>query len=121
MPDPTLDPGGLGVLLETIGGDRGFLAELIETYLSDTPGLFTQLRDGLAAGDAPGVRRAAHTLKSTSATFGAVRLAAIAREVETAAADNDLTGADRRIDAAQAEFDLVRGLLQATVDAGVPT
>ena len=121
MPDPTLDPGALGVLLETVGDDREFLGELIETYLSDCPGLFAQLRDRLAARDAPGVRRAAHTLKSTSATFGAVRLAAIAREVETAAADDDLTGADRRIDAAQAEFDLVRGPLQATVDAGVPS
>ena len=121
MPDQIVDAGALSVLLETIGGDRIFLAELIETYLADSPGLIAQLRDGLAADDAPGVRRAAHTLKSTSATFGAMRLAAIAREIETAAADDDLTEAAARIDAAQAEFDLVGGQLRATADAGVPS
>ncbi len=119
MPDQTLDAGALSVLLETIGGDRIFLAELIETYLVDSPGLLATLRDGLASDDAPVVRRAAHTLKSTSATFGAMRLAAIAREVEIAAADDDLTGVGERIEAAQAEFDIVAGLLRAAADAGV--
>ena len=119
MPDQIIDAGALGVLLETIGGDRIFLAELIETYLSDSPGLIAQLRECLAAGDAPGVRRAAHTLKSTSATFGALRLAAIAREVETAAADDYLAQVAVRIDAAQAEFDLVGGPLRAAAEPGV--
>ncbi len=53
MPDPTLDPAALAELLETVGGDREFLAELIETYLGDSPGLFDELRAGLADGRRP--------------------------------------------------------------------
>ncbi len=118
MVDQTLDRTALTVLLETVGDDREFLGELIETYLADGPALFIELRRGLAAEDVSAVRRAAHTLKSTSATFGAMRLAGMAREIETAAADDDLVDLGPRIDAAQAEFALVGGQLRATAEPG---
>ncbi len=111
MPDPTLDPAALADLLETVGGDREFLAELIETYLGDSPGLFGELRAGLAEGDAAAVRRAAHTLKSTSATFGATRLAGICRDIEAAAAADDLAELDPRREAAETEFEAVAAAL----------
>jgi HPt (histidine-containing phosphotransfer) domain-containing protein len=119
MPDRTLDRAALTVLLDTVGGDREFLGELIETYLADSPALFVELHAGLASGDATAVRRAAHTLKSTSATFGATRLAEIAKEIETAAAAGDLTGLGPRVEAAQAEFDAVGVELQAVAAEGV--
>ena len=113
MPDPTLDPSALDALLDTVGGDREFLAELIETYLGDGPGVFEDLRAGLAADDAAVVRRAAHTLKSTSATFGAANLAAICRGIEASAAANDLTELATRVEAAESEFEAVTAALQA--------
>ena len=113
MPDPTLDPGPLDELLETVGGDREFLGELIETYLNDTPALLAALTRGLADGDAVVVRRAAHTLKSTSATFGATRLAWLGREIEAAASADDLAGLGPQVEAAEAEFDLVAPALRA--------
>ncbi len=119
MADETLDRTALTVLLDTVGDDREFLSELIETYLADGPALFVELRGGLASGDVTAVRRAAHTLKSTSATFGAMRLAGLAREIETAAADDDLVDLGPRIEAAQAEFDLVGGQLRAAAEPGV--
>jgi HPt (histidine-containing phosphotransfer) domain-containing protein len=112
MPDETLDRAALAGLLDTVGGDREFLVELIETYLADSPRLLAGLRAGLAAGDAVAVRRDAHTLKSTSATFGATRLATMCREIEAAAAVPDLAGLAPRIEAVAAEFETVAAALR---------
>jgi HPt (histidine-containing phosphotransfer) domain-containing protein len=112
MPEQTLDPAALAELLETVGGDREFLAELIETYLGDSPGLFAELRTGLAAGDAGVVRRAAHTLKSTSASFGATNLAGICRGIETSAAAGDVADVGPQVAAAETEFEAVSAALQ---------
>ncbi len=112
MPDPTLDPAALDELLETVGGDREFLTELIETYLGDSPGLFDELRTGLADGDADVIRRAAHTMKSTSASFGATHLAGICRGIETAAAAGELADLGPQVETAEAEFEAVSVALQ---------
>jgi len=59
MPEAPIDDAAFAELLETVGGDLEFLAELIDTYLGDSPGLFAQLRAAIAAGDAVTARRAA--------------------------------------------------------------
>ena len=46
---PTLDEGVLTELTETAGGDIGFVVELIDTFLADTP---AQL-DAMAARSRP--------------------------------------------------------------------
>ncbi len=113
MPDPTIDPAAIAQLLETVGDDREFLGELIESYLGDSPALFDDLRAGLAAGDEVAVRRAAHTLKSTSATFGATDLAATCRQIEASAGAGDLVGLGPQVDTAELEFDAVSAALRA--------
>ena len=113
MPDETLDKAALAELLETVGDDRGFLVELIATYLGDSPGLVAGMRSGLASGDAAEVRRAAHTLKSTSATFGASRLASVSREIEAAAAVDEIAGLGSQVEAAAAEYEAVAEALRA--------
>jgi HPt (histidine-containing phosphotransfer) domain-containing protein len=118
MPDSPLDGATFAELLETIGGDREFLAELVQTYLADCPALFAELRGALAGGDAGGVRRAAHTLKSTSATFGAGELAAQCREIEAAATAGSLAGLEARVDQAVASYGRVETALRAAMTAG---
>ncbi|MCJ7710997.1 MAG: Hpt domain-containing protein [Chloroflexi bacterium] len=118
MPEETLDRVALAELLETVGGDQEFLVELIETYLGDSPILLVDLRDGLTAGDAAAVRRAAHTLKSTSASFGATRLATTCREIEAAAGAEGLGALGPRVEEAAAEFEAVAAALRAIADAG---
>ena len=113
MPDEILDQATLAGLLETVGGDREFLVELIGTYLGDSPTLIAGLRAGLASGDAAAVRRAAHTLKSTSASFGATRLVTICREIEAAAAADDLGELGSRADRAATEYEAVAAALRA--------
>ncbi len=62
-------------------GDE-FVRELVQTFLDDAPSLLVALRAAAAQGDAAAFRRAAHTIKSNSSTFGATALAAQARELE---------------------------------------
>lgn len=76
------DPSALDTLLETIGGDEDALQELIESFLEEGPVLVTQIETSAAAGDIEGLRRAAHTMKSSAADFGAGTLSAICRDIE---------------------------------------
>jgi len=59
-----------------------FVRELIETFLAEAPGMLDDLRHALAMNDADRFRRAAHSLKSNSHTFGASALGAMARDLE---------------------------------------
>jgi len=118
MPDTPIDLAAFAELLETVGGDRDFLAELVETYRADCPLLFAELRAAVAAGDSPAARRAAHTLKSTSASMGALGLAAQCREIEAAAAAGDLDELDERVEQAAATYADVEAALRAAVTAG---
>ena len=81
--DPAIDVAALDALEQAIGDDRAFLRELVETYLEDAPRQIEALRTGLGTRDVERVHRAAHTLKSISATVGAEALSAAARELET--------------------------------------
>ena len=92
-------------------GDPATLVELLNSYLDDAPELIQQMRDGLARGDIEQVRRAAHSLKSNSASFGANRLAGMARELEMIARGGTLEGAAPKLGAVEAEYAQVSALL----------
>ena len=77
---PTIDPVTFEALQQTAGAD--FVGELVDTFLEEAPAMLAELRSALAAGNADGFRRAAHSLKSNSLTFGALHLGALARELE---------------------------------------
>lgn len=81
---PVVDAAVLEELAASVGGDRGFVDELIRTYLDDAEGQLASISAALAADDPVALIRPAHTLKSSSATLGAKRLAARARALEMA-------------------------------------
>ena len=75
--------------------DSGFLAELIDTYLDDTPNRLHNMRGALDAGEAEVFVREAHTLKSSSANLGAMRLSQLAQRLEaTAATEKEILRAE---------------------------
>jgi HPt (histidine-containing phosphotransfer) domain-containing protein len=84
--------------------DPASLVELLESYLDDSPELIRQMHLGLAAGDVDGVRRAAHSLKSNSASFGGNRMANAARELEMIAKSGTLEGAEPRLATVEVEY-----------------
>jgi signal transduction histidine kinase/CheY-like chemotaxis protein/HPt (histidine-containing phosphotransfer) domain-containing protein len=102
-----IDPAVIGGLLAMLGGSTESMGDLIDTFLDDAPRLLAQLRDDLVAGDAGGVRRIAHGLKSNGADFGATRLTELCRELETVGKSEDLTRAPGLLERIEAEYGLV--------------
>jgi HPt (histidine-containing phosphotransfer) domain-containing protein len=86
---------------------------LIERFFQDVDRLFDEARQALKQKQADDLRRAAHSLKSTSATFGAMELSAVARELEHLARDGVLEGTAGLISRAEAEFARVEAALEA--------
>lgn len=86
QPQPAiLDEEVLDELRASVEGDRAFVVELVEAYLSDGATHVAEVEAAVSAGDAAALVRPAHTLKSSSATVGALRLAGLARELEVLA------------------------------------
>ncbi len=56
--------------------------EVIDLYLDDTPKLLAQMQRALSQGGVKLLHRAAHTLKPTSSTLGAIRFAYLCEELE---------------------------------------
>lgn len=103
-------------LLETVGGDREFLAELMVTYFDDTIPLFAAMHQASAAQDAELLRRSAHSLKSNSANFGALELARLCLEIEQAGKQGSFAGVAEQISQAETEYALVKAELETLRD-----
>jgi CheY-like chemotaxis protein len=106
-----IDAKALTRLADGTGGDTGFVSELIDQFLIEAPGLIGAARAGLDAGDGDEVRRAAHTLKSNAATFGAGELADLSRQLEEAARQGLLEEGARLLDAVSDAFVIVQEAL----------
>ncbi len=100
-----LDLSAFQRLRATLGrqADR-MLPNLIEEFYQDVDRLLGESRQALEQGQADDLRRASHTLKSTSATFGAMALSTVARELENLARDGVFEGVARQIARAEKEF-----------------
>jgi histidine phosphotransfer protein HptB len=101
-------------LREMMGAD--FMVELVDTYLQDSPEMLQQMRQALDAQDADSFRRAAHSLKSNSANFGATQLAEQARMLEMMAKEGRLDQVGDSLDQVEAEFSRVKIDLEALRD-----
>jgi len=89
--------------LRELGGED-FVAEIVATFLTDTPPLIASLRAALHDGNAPDVRRAAHTLKSNGQTFAAASFSEVCRELEQRARSGELDGAGELADRIDVEY-----------------
>ena len=76
-----------------------FINELIDTFLDDAPMMMQEMKSALEAGDTDTFRRAAHSMKSNAATFGASQLAELAKELEALGRENRLAEAGNRLTA----------------------
>lgn len=81
-----LDPAALDRLRELDpDGQHGVLPRVLATYVSSLERIQVQLRDRMAVGDLPGAGALAHTLKSSSASVGALELSERCVRLERAA------------------------------------
>lgn len=114
----TLDRATLAELLEMVGDDPDFVAELVETYLGDARDLLGAMRTAARSASTTAMLRPAHTLKGNSLNLGATRLAEICRGLEEGARRGALDGAEEEVAAAEAEFVRVAEALEAARAAG---
>jgi HPt (histidine-containing phosphotransfer) domain-containing protein len=107
-----VDSAALERLVKIIGDEPGPLAALIDTFHDDVQRLVDSARRGLQQGQAEEVRRAAHTLKSTAAAFGAARFSELSRSLESLAGAGTLDEAADLIPRIEAEYQAVRIALE---------
>jgi PAS domain S-box-containing protein len=108
-----LDQSVIHRLAASLGsGGRASVDGLIATFLLHLPDQLAALRSAVERNDAQEVRRGAHTLKSNAASFGALPLADLCRELETLAKAGTLEGAPDHVSRIEAELERVTGELE---------
>ncbi len=107
-----LDPAALENLREMVGGDVEFIAELTNTFLVEAPRMLSNMRQALESKDATLLHRAAHSLKSSSAEFGAMALSGSCRELEKMGRNGVFSGVDELLGRAEAEYAQVKVALE---------
>ncbi len=110
MTEQLIDQATFNSMREMVGED--FIDELLETYFEDSPRLIAELRQSLIQGDTSAFQRAAHSLKSNSASFGAMGLAAQARELEYIGRDGQLDGTADKLAQLEATYQQVHQALR---------
>ncbi len=80
------------------------LGEIIDAYFTSSTRLLEDLRQAVGAGEAQAMRGAAHTLKSSSASLGALALAELCKDLETLGRDNRTEGAAELLVKVEAEY-----------------
>ena len=94
-------------------GDPDIVAEVGGLFLKHSPDKVKAILEALETGDAKGLYLAAHSLKSSSAYIGAMRLSALAKDLEMMGRSGTLEGARNLAKRLQEEFDLATKALQA--------
>ena len=107
VPLPGLDAEALGRLtaLDPSGESR-LLERVLKAFQGSAARLVPQLEAGRAGADWNAVRLVAHTLKSSSASIGALALSALCAQVEAAIRTDATAGLDAHILAMTRELDL---------------
>lgn len=108
-----IDPKKFADFRETMGAD--FIGEVIAVFNEDAPELLKNLEQALVGNDAELFRRAAHSLKSNSAAFGAEILAGLARELEMMGKECRLAEAAEKVALTAAEYQRVQQALKEMV------
>lgn len=102
MAPPAIDQATFEELQQTAGVE--FVRELVDTFLAEAPSMLASLDRALAERNADEFRRAAHSLKSNSNTFGASALGALARDLELSGIEPVLAADCRPLEALRLEY-----------------
>lgn len=115
---PVIDQEVLEGIVEIFGGDdQTAILDLIDTFLVESVKQCEEMNGALAASDWTLLHRMAHSLKSSSATFGAMRLSQVSARLEQLAksgcVDDDCAGVMATL---LAEYDAACDLLRKERD-----
>ena len=113
-----LDAAALGRLrdLDPTGTNQ-LMSRIMVAFEASLQRLLPQLAQAQETQDCNVIRHVAHTLKSSSASIGALHLSALCSELEATARVGEIDGLDSRINAMRAECKLVSVALKETFAA----
>jgi HPt (histidine-containing phosphotransfer) domain-containing protein len=94
-------------------GQNRLLDRIFNAFEQSIGRLMPQLDAARAGADWQGVRHVAHTLKSSSASIGAIKLSQICADIETMVRQSQVQGLSERLDAMGAEVARVLAALRA--------
>ena len=117
----TLDTSVLTALSDSDGGDNAFVADLVETYLSDGAVQLAAIDEAVQSSEAEALVRPAHTLKSSSRTVGTNRLGELSRQIEMLGRSGSTTGAGELAAEARTEWVDITAALRAWLSDGAAT
>lgn len=93
-------------------GAPGLVARLAALYLQDAPNLIARMKQAVDGRDCEALRAAAHTLKSSSANVGAMKLHGLCRDLEAAAREHQVANPVERVATIEEEFMAARTILR---------
>lgn len=112
--EPVIDALTFAELKMTVGAD--FIGELVDAYLDDTPRLISELAESLLQQDTTKFSRMAHSIKSSSASLGALPLSLLAKELEMMGKQGDLSEAESKVKHLQDNYFQVQKKLEELRD-----
>jgi len=104
-PPSSIDAKAIARLQATLGKRAAeMLPVLLDSFFKDAVRLQEQARRALAEGKADELRRAAHTLKSNCANFGATQAASLCQELENLAKSGQMDEASGLLERIEIEY-----------------
>jgi CheY-like chemotaxis protein/HPt (histidine-containing phosphotransfer) domain-containing protein len=110
--DGSFDTSAIDKLRDLVGGEQSALSELINSYLNDTSNLLRDVHQAIEKDDAELLRRAGHSLKSSSLDFGAPALSKLGKQLEEIGKQKTTANASELLAQAEVQFEPVRVALE---------
>ncbi|MGB5395889.1 MAG: Hpt domain-containing protein [Gammaproteobacteria bacterium] len=106
MENPAIDSDAYNAVKEAMGD---IFVDLIQTFQDYVPGQINKLGEAIAQSDSEGVFNAAHAIKSSSGTIGALGLASSAEHIEQLGRTGSIDGLDQ-------QFENLQNLYQQAIE-----
>lgn len=113
QPQPIIDQTTFDALKDAMGAD--YLPELVSAYFDEMPVLLNRLQQALGRLDCEAFKQAAHSIKSTSNSLGALEFGMQAKELEMMGRSGNLEGAPGKVDALVHDYESVRKALEGLI------
>jgi two-component system sensor histidine kinase/response regulator len=94
-------------------GEPDLIVELIDLYLTDAPRQISRLLEAVTKTDGTLLKRAAHSLKGSSANLGVLQMAALCDELERVDSGQSFQGVITILTRLEQEFERVRQVFTA--------
>ena len=99
-------------------GKEDLLNKIITIFLNDSPERLKELRKAVNSGDSPSINRIAHTIKSSCANLGAMKISSLFKAMEAMGRKNSIEQAPELLSQIEIEFKAVEAALRAELTKG---